>query len=196
MSMDPSRAIQHLDEFIVAQIRAGESIDHPAAVVKEAIENAIDAGASSIRVEIRAGGKREIRISDNGCGIPADQIELAFERHTTSKLRKADDLFSVLTLGFRGEALASMASVAQVTCISRTADAEVGSEVRLARGKVISRTLRGTTPGTTLIIQNLFGEVPVRLKFMKSDAAEAARVTEVVQHAALSRPQIRWTLIT
>src|SRR5215211_5733970 len=121
MSMDPSRAIQHLDEFTVAQIRAGESIEHPAAVVKEAIENAIDAGASSIRVEIRAGGKREIRISDNGCGIPADQIELAFERHTTSKLRQADDLFAIFTLGFRGEALASMASVAQVICISRTA---------------------------------------------------------------------------
>ncbi|HZG66223.1 MAG TPA: DNA mismatch repair endonuclease MutL, partial [Herpetosiphonaceae bacterium] len=188
--------IQRLDEFTIAQIRAGEAIEHPAAAVKEAIENAIDAGATAIRVEIRAGGKREIRISDNGSGIPADQLELAFERHTTSKLRRADDLFAVLTLGFRGEALASMASVAQVTCISRTADAEVGVEVRLARGKVISRAPRGTPPGTTLIIQNLFGEVPVRLKFLKSDAAEAARVTEVVQHAALSRPQIRWTLLS
>src|SRR5215213_1550956 len=153
--------IQRLDEFTIAQIRAGESIEHPAAVVKEAIENAIDAGATAIRVEIRAGGKREIRISDNGSGIPADQIELAFERHTTSKLRQADDLFSVLTLGFRGEALASMASVAQVTCISRTADAEVGVEVRLVRGRVVARTPRGCAPGTTLIIQKLFGEVPV-----------------------------------
>ena len=195
MATTTGGAIQRLDEFTIAQIRAGESIEHPAAVVKEAIENAIDAGSTSIRVEIRAGGKREIRISDNGCGIPADQIELAFERHTTSKLRQADDLFAIFTLGFRGEALASMASVAQVTCTSRTADAEVGTEVRLARGKVIARTPRGIPPGTTLIIQNLFGEVPVRLKFLKSDAAEAARVTEVVQHAALSRPEIRWTLV-
>lgn len=196
MAATISRTIQRLDDFTVAQIRAGESIEHPAAVVKEAIENAIDAGATAIRVEIRGGGKREIRISDNGSGIPADQIELAFERHTTSKLREAADLFSVLTLGFRGEALASMASVAQVTCISRTADADVGVEVRLARGKVIARAPHGTPPGTTLIVQNLFGDVPVRLKFLKSDAAEAARITEVVQHAAFSRPQIRWTLIS
>ena len=194
MTTSAGAVIQRLDDFTVAQIRAGEAIEHPAAVVKEAIENAIDAGATAIRVDIRAGGKREIRITDNGSGIPADQIELAFERHTTSKLRQAADLFSVLTLGFRGEALASMAAVAQVTCISRTADAEVGLEVRLARGTVIARTPRGCAPGTTLIIQNLFGEVPVRLKFLKSDAAEAARVTEAIQHAALSRPAIRWTL--
>src|ERR1044071_3901954 len=130
MATTTGGVIQRLDEFTIAQIRAGESIEHPAGVVKEAIENAIDAGATSIRIEIRAGGKREIRITDNGCGIPADQIELAFERHTTSKLRQADDLFAIFTLGFRGEALASMASVAQVTCISRTADAEIGTEVR------------------------------------------------------------------
>ncbi len=194
MTTSTGTVIQRLDDFTVAQIRAGEAIEHPAAVVKEAIENAIDAGAGAIRVDIRAGGKREIRITDNGSGIPADQLELAFERHTTSKLRQAADLFSVLTLGFRGEALASMASVAQVTCISRTADAEVGVEVRLTRGAVVARTPRGCAPGTTLVIQNLFGEVPVRLKFLKSDAAEAARVTEVIQHAALSRPAIRWTL--
>ena len=196
MTTSPRAVIQRLDDFTVAQIRAGEAIEHPAAVVKEAIENAIDAGATAIRVDIRAGGKREIRITDNGSGIPADQIELAFERHTTSKLRQAADLFSVLTLGFRGEALASMAAVAQVTCISRTADAEVGVEVRLARGRVVARTPRGCPPGTTLIVQNLFGEVPVRLKFLKGDAAEAARVTEVMQHAALSWPAIRWTLVS
>jgi DNA mismatch repair protein MutL len=188
--------IRRLDEFTVAQIRAGEAIEHPAAVVKELTENAIDAGATIIRVEIRGGGKREIRITDNGSGIPSDQVELAFERHTTSKLRQADDLFNIMTLGFRGEALASMASVAQVTCTTRTAGEDVGVELRLARGKVVSRTSRGCPVGTTMLIQNLFGEVPVRLGFLKSDAAEAARVSEVVQHAALSRPGIRWTLIT
>ena len=189
MTTSTGTVIQRLDDFTVAQIRAGEAIEHPAAVVKEAIENAIDAGAGAIRVDIRAGGKREIRITDNGSGIPADQLELAFERHTTSKLRQAADLFSVLTLGFRGEALASMASVAQVTCISRTADAEVGVEVRLARGAVVARTPRGCAPGTTLVIQNLFGEVPVRLKFLKSFTRPAEAPEQEVT-ATLQRPAV------
>lgn len=187
--------IQVLDAFTAAQIAAGEVVERPASVVKELVENAVDAGASEIRVEIREGGKREIRVSDNGSGIPADEVELAFQRHATSKLRTADDLFRVHTLGFRGEALPSVATVAQVTCTTRVADADIGVEVRIAGGEVQSRTPRGGSPGTTFIIKNLFYNAPVRLKFLRSDASEAAQVSAVVQHYALAYPGVRWTLL-
>src|SRR5918997_6502363 len=132
--------IQVLDADVAAKISAGEVVERPASVVKELVENAIDAGASEIRVEIRNGGKREIRIVDNGSGIPADEVELAFQRHATSKLSTADDLFNVHTLGFRGEALPSVATVAQVVCTTRTAEAETGVELRLAGGELQGRT--------------------------------------------------------
>ena len=188
-------AIHILDSLTAAQIAAGEVVERPASVVKELVENAIDAGASEIRIEIREGGKREIRISDNGAGIPAGEVELAFQRHATSKLHSADDLFDIHTLGFRGEALPSIAAVAQVACITRTADAETGIELRVAGGEVQGRTPRGGTPGTTMLVKNIFYNAPVRLKFLKSDASEAAQVSAVVQHYALAYPQLRWTLV-
>src|SRR3712207_324443 len=187
--------IRVLDSFTAAQIAAGEVVERPASVVKELIENAVDAGATEIRVELREGGKREIRVSDNGSGIPPDEVELAFQRHATSKLRTADDLFNVHTLGFRGEALPSIAAVAQIVCTSRTPDAETGVELRVAGGEVQGRVPRGGTPGTSFVVKNLFYNAPVRLKFLRSEASEAAQISTVVSHYALAYPAIRWTLL-
>ena len=187
--------IRILDSFTATQIAAGEVVERPASVVKELIENAVDAGATEIRVEIREGGKREIRISDNGGGIPADEVELAFQRHATSKLRTADDLFDVHTLGFRGEALPSIASVAQVVCTTRTADMDTGVELRIAGGELQGRTPRGGAPGTTFVVKNLFYNAPVRLKFLRSEASEASQISSVVSHYALAYPHVRWTLL-
>ncbi|WP_025746071.1 DNA mismatch repair endonuclease MutL [Kallotenue papyrolyticum] len=187
--------IRILEPDVAAKIAAGEVVERPASVVKELVENAIDAGATEIRVEIRGGGQREIRVSDNGCGIPADEVELAFQRHATSKIRSAEDLFDVHTLGFRGEALPSIATVAQVTCITRTHDAPTGVELRLAGGELISRAPRGGSPGTTFVVRNLFYNTPARLKFLRSEATEAAQINAVIEHYALAYPQIRWTLL-
>ncbi len=188
--------IQLLDAYTAAQIAAGEVVERPASIVKELLENAVDAGATEIRVELRGGGKHEIRIIDNGSGIPADEVELAFQRHATSKLRTADDLYTIHTLGFRGEALPAIATVAYVTCITRAADADIGVELRLAGGEVQSRAPHGGPRGTTFIVRNLFFNAPVRLKFLKSDAAEAAKVGEIVTGYALAYPEIRWSLVS
>ncbi len=187
--------IRVLDATLAAQIAAGEVVERPASVVKELIENAIDAGATEIRVEAREGGKRELRIQDNGAGISADEIEVAFQRHATSKLQSSDDLFAIHTLGFRGEALPSIASVAQVTCISRTNDVDVGVEIRIAGGELQDRTPRGCSPGTTFIVRNLFYNTPARLKFMRSDATEMSQISTIVTQYALAYPGIRWTLL-
>lgn len=188
-------SIRVLDADVAAKIAAGEVVERPASVVKELVENAIDAGATEIRVEIRNGGQREIRISDNGCGIPADEVETAFLRHATSKLRTADDLFDVHTLGFRGEALPSIATVAQIVCITRTADAPTGVELRIAGGEVQGRTPRGGSPGTTFVIKNLFYNTPARLKFLRSEATESAQISTVIEHYSLAYPEIKWTLL-
>ncbi len=187
--------IRVLEPEVAAKIAAGEVVERPASVVKELVENAIDAGATEIRVEIRGGGQREIRISDNGCGIPADEVELAFQRHATSKLRSAEDLFDVRTLGFRGEALPSIATVSQVVCTTRTAGAPTGVELRIAGGEIQSRVPRGGSPGTTFVIKNLFYNTPARLKFLRSEATESAQISAVIEHYALAYPQIRWTLL-
>ncbi len=187
--------IRVLEADVAAKIAAGEVVERPASVVKELVENAIDAGSTEIRVEIRNGGQREIRISDNGCGIPADEVELAFQRHATSKLREAEDLFDVHTLGFRGEALPSIATVSQVVCTTRTADAPTGVELRIAGGEIQGRTPRGGSPGTTFTIKNLFYNTPARLKFLRSEATESAQISSVIEHYALAYPQIKWTLL-
>src|SRR5215213_7688659 len=128
--------IRVLEPNVAAQIAAGEVVERPASVAKELIENALDAGATRINVEVRGGGLHELKIQDNGGGIPAAEVELAFERHATSKLREADDLWAIATLGFRGEALPSIASIAQVVCITRMADEELGAELRIAGGEI------------------------------------------------------------
>lgn len=187
--------IRVLDAYTAGQIAAGEVVERPASIVKELIENAVDAGATEIRVELREGGRRELRISDNGSGIPAAEIEIAFQRHATSKLQSASDLFDIHTLGFRGEALPSIAAVAQVLCTSRTADATTGVELRIEGGEVLGRTPRGTTVGTSFVVKNLFFNAPVRLKFLRSDASEAAFINQIVSNYALAYPGIRWLLM-
>ncbi len=187
--------IQVLDPTVAAQIAAGEVVERPASAAKELIENALDAGATKISVEARGGGLRELKISDDGCGIRADEVELAFERHATSKLRHADDLWSIGTLGFRGEALPSIASVAQVICTTRAESDPVGTELRIAGGELQGRTPVGCSRGTTFSIRNLFYNVPVRRDFLRSEATEAGAIATVVTQYALAYPEVRFTLL-
>jgi DNA mismatch repair protein MutL len=187
--------IHVLDPTVAAQIAAGEVVERPASVVKELVENALDAGARRITVGVRGGGIDELVIQDDGRGIPADEITTAFARHATSKLTTTDDLWAIQTLGFRGEALPSIAAVAQVICTSRTGDAATGAELRIAGGEVQALTSRGGAVGTTFTIRNLFYNVPVRREFLKSPAAEATAIAAVVIQYALAYPQIAFALV-
>jgi DNA mismatch repair protein MutL len=187
--------IQVLEPTVAAQIAAGEVIERPASVVKELVENALDSGARRIGVEARGGGLRELVVRDDGCGIAASEVELAFERHATSKLQSADDLWSIGTLGFRGEALPSIASVAQVVCISRAAADELGTELRIAGGEVQARTPRGCSVGTSISVRNLFYNTPVRRDYLRSEATELSAISAVVQQYALAYPEVRFTLL-
>jgi len=187
--------IRVLEPTVAAQIAAGEVVERPASVAKELIENALDAGASRISVEVRGGGLHELKIQDNGCGIPADEVELAFERHATSKLRAADDLWTIATLGFRGEAMPSIASVSQVICVTRAAGEELGTELRVAGGEIQARSARGCSPGTTISVRNLFYNAPVRREFLRSEATEASAITAVVTQYALAYPEVRFSML-
>ncbi|MDQ7028284.1 MAG: DNA mismatch repair endonuclease MutL [Ardenticatenia bacterium] len=146
-------------------IAAGEVVERPANVVKELVENALDAGATDIRVDVQRGGRRLIRVADNGCGIPADQVALAFEHHATSKVRTAEDLVSVHTLGFRGEALPSIAAVSRVTMLTRPREQAAGTEIRLVGGEVISTAPAAAPAGTVVTVEDLFFNTPARRKF-------------------------------
>ncbi len=187
--------IRILPPAIAAQIAAGEVVERPASVVKELLENAIDAGATEITVEMQGGGVQELVIRDNGTGIPADQIETAFARHATSKLITAEDLFNIATLGFRGEALPSIAAVAQVSCTSRHRDAANAVELRIAGSEIQDKRSVGAPVGTTFVIRNLFYNLPVRRQFLRSAGAEAAAIAAVVTHYALAYPSIRFHLV-
>ncbi len=186
--------IRVLAEQVAAQIAAGEVIERPASVAKELIENAIDAGATDIRVEVREGGRRLVRVIDNGYGIPADEVDIAFQRHATSKLSTAEDLDRITTLGFRGEALPSIAAVAQVSLLTRTADEPVGTFLRLDGGVVTQREERGAPRGTIVTVENLFYNLPARLKFLKTVATEAGHIQDLVASCALAFPERRFTL--
>ena len=186
--------IQLLPPSVAERIAAGEVIDRPAAAVKELVENAIDAGATEIVVEAQGGGLRLIRIADNGCGIPASEIELAFRRHATSKLREIEDLDQVLTLGFRGEALASLAAVAEVTMISATED-RAAVRCSFRAGLPLERLSAARSRGTTVTVRELFSAMPARLKFMRGARTEAVQIGAVVRRYALARPGLRLTLM-
>lgn len=187
--------IQCLPPHVADLIAAGEVVERPASVIKELLENAIDAGASAIVAEIEHGGLTYIRITDNGCGIPAEQLPTAFLRHATSKLRAAADLTAIGTLGFRGEALAAIAAVSRVDIFSRAAGTEMGAALHLEGGKPGRTEPTGCPEGTTICVRDLFYNTPARMKFMKKDSAEGAAVSGVVQHLALSHPDVSFKLL-
>ncbi len=186
--------IQQLDPHVADLIAAGEVVERPASVVKELVENAVDAGASAVTVELQNGGMRLIRVTDDGCGIAREELPTAFLRHATSKLRAAEDLAGVGTLGFRGEALAAIASVSRVE-ISSCRRGETGASLRLEGGIAESVRDAGVPEGTTIAVRDLFFNTPARLKFMKKDSAETAAVNGLMQHLALSHPEISFRFI-
>lgn len=184
-----------LDDLTINQIAAGEVIERPASVVKEMVENSIDAGATKITVEIKNGGISFIRISDNGKGIAEDDMEIAFERHATSKIRKAEDILKVMSMGFRGEALASIAAIANVEMISRTVDSDIGHKIVVEGGKVLEQTDVGAPIGTTITVKNLFYNTPVRYKFLKKDYTESGYIEDAITRLALVNKNISFKLI-
>lgn len=187
-------SIRILPDEVASQIAAGEVIERPASVVKELLENALDAGSTRIRVRVEGAGKRLIEISDDGCGIRMDEMRTALARHATSKLRSAEDLFHITSLGFRGEALASIASVSRMTMESKTADDTTGARIMVEGGKERLFDPAGLPVGTTVRVEDLFLTVPARLKFLKTDATERAQIDTLVARYALAYPNIRFSL--
>ena len=184
-----------LDELTINKIAAGEVIERPASVVKELVENSIDAGATNITVEIQNGGISKIRIIDNGSGMSKDDLEFAFERHATSKIRKADDLENVKSMGFRGEALASIAAIAHVELVSKTEDDSIGHKIVVEGGKILEIEDSASQKGTTITVSNLFFNTPVRYKFLKKDFTEAGYIEDAVTRIAIANPNIAIKLI-
>ncbi|MGD0369378.1 MAG: DNA mismatch repair endonuclease MutL [Acidobacteriaceae bacterium] len=186
--------IRVLSDQVANQIAAGEVVDRPASVVKELLENALDAGATRIRIEIEAGGRRLIRIADDGCGMVRDDALLAFERHATSKIRSSDDLLSIATLGFRGEALPSIASISRLELVTRPPESATGTRIEIAGGKILAVEDSGGPPGTTIAVRDLFFNTPARRKFLRAETTELAHVTALVTHYALAHPEIHFEL--
>jgi DNA mismatch repair protein MutL len=186
--------IHVLSDQVANQIAAGEVVERPASVVKELLENSLDAGATRIRIEIEAGGRKLIRIVDNGHGMGRDDALLAFERHATSKLRSSDDLLSIATLGFRGEALPSIASVARLSLDTRYIDDEIGTSIEIAGGNILRVEDNGVPPGTTIAVRDLFFNTPARRKFLRSEQTELGHVAALVTHYALAHPQKHFEL--
>ncbi|MCA9915155.1 MAG: DNA mismatch repair endonuclease MutL, partial [Anaerolineae bacterium] len=187
--------IIQLPDEVVAQIAAGEVVERPASVVKELIENSLDAGAKNIHVEYAGGGRQRIRVSDDGQGIPVTEVQLALVRHATSKLRSAQDLQHILTLGFRGEALASIAAVSHLTLSTRQRDEDVGTEVRVEGGALVRNKPIGAPAGTVITVENLFFNTPARLKFLKSENTEKRQISGIVMNYAMAYPQVRFVMV-
>ena len=182
--------INVLDKHVAELIAAGEVVERPASAIKELVENSIDAGASSITVEIKNGGISYIRITDDGCGIERADVRNAFLRHATSKIKSEEDLESIGTLGFRGEALASIAAVSKVEMLTKTQEETVGSRITLSGGEVESLDDAGCPKGTTIIVRDIFFNTPARMKFLKKDVSEGNAVANVVEKTALSHPNV------
>src|SRR5579862_5168878 len=188
--------IRILAEAVANRIAAGEVVERPASVVKELLENALDAGARSIRIEAESGGKRMIRVIDDGCGMSSDDALLAFERHATSKLRTDDDLLSISTLGFRGEALPSIASVSRLLLETRAAEGAAGTSIEFAAGKLLGVKPAGLPAGTSVSVADLFYCMPARRKFLKSETTELGHIASLVTHYALAHPDKQFALKT
>lgn len=187
--------IRVLDDSTINKIAAGEVVERPYSIVKELVENAIDALSTVITVEIKNGGKSYIRVTDNGSGIEAEDMELAFLRHSTSKISQVEDLQNIITLGFRGEALASIASVSQLEVLSKTRESNTGKRLLIYSGEVKERSEVGTSNGTTIMVKNLFYNIPVRKKFLKSDMAESGAISDFIYKLALGNPSISFKFI-
>lgn len=188
--------IIELPEVLANQIAAGEVIERPASVVKELVENAIDAGTSQIIVEVEEAGLKKIQITDNGHGIPHDEVELALRRHATSKIKNQADLFRIRTLGFRGEALPSIASVSVLTLLTAVDGASHGTKL-VARGGEVEEIIPATSPvGTKVCVEDLFFNTPARLKYMKSQQAELSHIIDIVNRLGLAHPEISFSLIS
>ncbi len=187
-------SIHILADAVVAQIAAGEVIERPASVVKELLENSLDAGATYIQVGLEGDGRKHIQISDDGVGISASEVELAFTRHATSKLLEADDLYNIRTLGFRGEALASIAAVSQMTATTRHRDDEIGTQLRLEGGILQQRRSVGAPGGTVITVEDLFFNTPARLKFMKKETTEKRHIAGIISRYAMAYPRVRLIL--
>ena len=186
--------IHVLSENVANKIAAGEVVERPASVVKELLENALDAGARRIRVNVEAGGKKLIQVIDDGCGMVRDDAMLAFERHATSKIRNADDLLTIATLGFRGEALPSIASVSRLRLETRAAEDAAGTVVEIAGGKILTVEEAGLPLGTCITVRDLFYNIPARRKFLKAESTELSHIASLVTHYALAHPEMHWEL--
>jgi DNA mismatch repair protein MutL len=186
--------IKVLPPDLASKIAAGEVIERPASVVKELLENSLDAGASSITVEIKGGGSEEVRVIDDGAGIPSDEVRLAFLRHATSKLASPEDLDAVATLGFRGEALPSIAAVSHLSLTSRTTQSDAGHEIEIKWGQLVRDGSRGSPPGTNIRVSGLFENLPARKKFLRTPGTESGRVQDLVTRYALAFPSVRFQL--
>ena len=184
-----------LDDLTINQIAAGEVIERPASAIKEVVENSIDAGAKNITVEIKNGGISYIRVTDDGKGIEPDDMEIAFERHATSKIRSANDLDTVKTMGFRGEALASIAAIAKVELVSKTPEADIGYKITVEGGDIIDKHEEGTPTGTSITIKDLFFNTPVRYKFLKKDFTESGYIEDAITRIAIANPGVAIKLI-
>ncbi len=188
------KSIRVLDKYTSDRIAAGEVVERPASVVKELVENALDAGAKAVSVETQDGGLSLIRVTDDGCGIPSDEVQTAFLRHATSKIEDSEDLARIETLGFRGEALSSISAVAHVEMRTKTRDAQTGAQIRLAGGDVLSFAESGVPDGTRVEVADLFYNVPARLKFLKNARAEAAYISDYVSRMIMARPDVAFRL--
>jgi len=186
--------IHVLSENVANKIAAGEVVERPASVVKELLENALDAGARRIRVNVEAGGKKLIQVTDDGCGMVRDDAMLAFERHATSKIRNADDLLTIATLGFRGEALPSIASVSRLRLETRAAEDPAGTIVEIAGGKILAVEEAGLPLGTCITVRDLFYNIPARRKFLKAESTELSHIASLVTHYTLAHPEMHWEL--
>jgi len=186
--------IHVLSENVANKIAAGEVVERPASVVKELLENALDAGAQRIRVNVEAGGKKLIEVTDDGCGMVRDDAMLAFERHATSKIRNTDDLLNIATLGFRGEALPSIASVSRLRLETHAPEEAAGTVIEIAGGKLLTVEEAGLPPGTAVTVRDLFFNIPARRKFLKAESTELSHVASLVTHYALAHPEMHWEL--